>query len=105
MEMHLENSAGSGGSRPKSLFGYEVIDFIGEGAASQIYVVSHPQTKQLYALKHVVRRSEKDDRFIELLRCNVPNLPSRPRSGPESFNDTSARKKRCDQRNTCILER
>jgi eukaryotic-like serine/threonine-protein kinase len=32
-------------------------------------VVSHPQTKQLYALKHVVRRSEKDDRFIEQLEA------------------------------------
>jgi serine/threonine protein kinase len=70
MEMHRENSLAAGGeNRPKSLFGYEVIDYIGEGAASQIYVVSHPQTKQLYALKHVVRRSEKDDRFIEQLEA------------------------------------
>ena len=52
---------------PKSIFGYEVIDFIGEGAGSQIYVVSHPQTKQLYALKHVTPRTEKEQRFVEQL--------------------------------------
>jgi eukaryotic-like serine/threonine-protein kinase len=52
---------------PKSLFGYEVLDFIGEGAGSQIYVVSDPNTRQLYALKHVVRHTEKDERFIEQL--------------------------------------
>jgi eukaryotic-like serine/threonine-protein kinase len=52
---------------PKTIFDYDVIDFIGEGAASQIYAVSDPKTKQLYALKHVVRKTEKDSRFIEQL--------------------------------------
>src|SRR5439155_15312194 len=52
---------------PKAIFDYDVIDFIGEGAASQIYAVSDPKTKQLYALKHVVRKTEKDSRFIEQL--------------------------------------
>jgi eukaryotic-like serine/threonine-protein kinase len=71
MEMQRENavSGNAGGRKPKSLFGYDVVDHIGQGAASQIYVVSHPDTKQLYALKHVVRRSEKDDRFIEQLEA------------------------------------
>jgi eukaryotic-like serine/threonine-protein kinase len=71
MEMQLENavSGSAGGRKPKSLFGYDVVDHIGQGAASQIYVVSHPDTRQLYALKHVVRRSEKDDRFIEQLEA------------------------------------
>jgi serine/threonine-protein kinase len=54
---------------PKSLFGHEVIDLIGEGAGSLIYVVSHPVTKQLYALKHVVRKTEKDERFIDQLEA------------------------------------
>lgn len=54
-------------SLPKKLFDYEVIDQIGEGAGSLIYVVSHPVTKQLYALKHVVRKTDKDDRFIDQL--------------------------------------
>jgi len=52
---------------PRTLFDYHVIDLIGQGAGSLIYAVSHPATHQLYALKHVVRKSEKDDRFIEQL--------------------------------------
>ena len=52
---------------PKKLLDYQVIDLIGQGAGSLIYAVSHPVTHQLYALKHVVRKSEKDDRFIEQL--------------------------------------
>ena len=52
---------------PRKVFGYEIIDPIGEGAGSVIYVVSHEQTQQLYALKHVVKHQEKDGRFIEQL--------------------------------------
>ena len=33
-----------------------------------IYAVSDPKTRQLYALKHVIRRTEKDDRFIDQLQ-------------------------------------
>jgi serine/threonine-protein kinase len=55
------------GGIPKRLFDYEVLDSIGQGAGSTIYCVSHPVTKQLYALKHVVRKTDKDDRFIEQL--------------------------------------
>jgi serine/threonine-protein kinase len=47
--------------------GYEVIDFIGEGAASLLYAVTHPETAQIYALKHVKPRSDKDQRFVEQL--------------------------------------
>jgi serine/threonine-protein kinase len=53
----------------QSLFGYEIIDQIGEGAGSLIYAVSHPQTNQLYALKHVVRKIDKHARFIEQLEA------------------------------------
>jgi serine/threonine-protein kinase len=56
-----------GGSKPRSLFGYDVIDPLGEGAGSAIYVVSDPRTNQLYALKHCVRKDEKHARFIEQL--------------------------------------
>ncbi len=52
---------------PKAIFGYDVIDFIGEGAGSLIYVVAEAQTRQLYALKHVVKRTEKDARFLDQL--------------------------------------
>ena len=52
---------------PKSVFGYDVVDFIGEGAGSRIFAVSHPGTRQLFALKYVVPRSDKDLRFVEQL--------------------------------------
>ncbi len=52
---------------PRTLFGYDVVDSLGEGAGSAIYVVSRPESGQLYALKHVRRKAEKDVRFIEQL--------------------------------------
>jgi len=52
---------------PRRVFDYEIIDCIGAGAGSLIYVVSHAQTQQLYALKHVVKREEKQARFIDQL--------------------------------------
>jgi serine/threonine-protein kinase len=54
-------------SVPKALFGYDVLDYLGEGAGSNIYAVSKPETGQIYALKHVKRVNEKDVRFIEQL--------------------------------------
>ena len=50
---------------PREIFGYQVISEIGQGAASRIYAVSDPASGQVYALKHVLRRSEKEQRFIE----------------------------------------
>ncbi len=38
---------------------------IGLGAASELYAVQDGRTKQVYALKHVVRATAKDDRFLE----------------------------------------
>ena len=52
---------------PKSVFGYDVVDFIGEGAGSRIFAVTHPTTKQLYALKHVLPKEDKHQRFVEQL--------------------------------------
>src|SRR6266702_2989156 len=57
-----------GRAMPRRVFDYEIIDCIGAGAGSLIYVVSHEQTHQLYALKHVVKRHEKDARFLEQLQ-------------------------------------
>jgi eukaryotic-like serine/threonine-protein kinase len=54
-------------SSPKSIFDYHVIECIGQGAGSTIYAVSHPQTHQLYALKHVIRKTQRDARFIDQL--------------------------------------
>lgn len=52
---------------PRQIYGYEVIDFLGEGAGSMIYAASDPITKQLYAIKHVAVKVEKDLRFVEQL--------------------------------------
>ncbi len=49
----------------KEIAGYRVLARIGEGAASVLYAVQDPKTKQVYALKHVVKHSERDQRFIE----------------------------------------
>ena len=54
---------------PRKLYGFDVVDFLGEGAGSRIYVVSNPATNQLYALKHVERKAEKDIRFVEQLEA------------------------------------
>jgi len=65
--MSMDRSSSSVYGLPKSLFGYDVIDFIGEGAGSMIYAVSRPESGQIYALKHVTRKNDKDVRFIEQL--------------------------------------
>jgi len=82
---------------PKSLFDYQVLGHIGDGAGSTIYVVSHPTTKQLYALKHVVRKSDKDDRFIEQLETEFEvgskvNSPGLRRSIDFKVNRTMLRR-------------
>lgn len=53
------------GAIPAELFGFKVVDRIGEGAASAVYAVMDTKSRQVLALKHVHRRSEKDQRFIE----------------------------------------
>src|SRR5437867_8018246 len=59
----------SGPGMPRKLFGYDVLEFIGEGAGSSIYAVSDPVTNHLYALKHVIRKGDKDIRFVEQLEA------------------------------------
>ena len=49
----------------QKLLQYEVLERLGEGARSVIYAVNDPRTRQVYALKHVLRNEKKDDRFIE----------------------------------------
>src|SRR5436190_22783774 len=63
------SSPGAAGGVPKSLFGYDVLDRIGEGAGSVIYAVSDPKDNHLYALKHVVNDGDKTIRFIEQLEA------------------------------------
>jgi serine/threonine protein kinase len=52
-------------SDKKQIAGYRVLAKIGTGAASELFAVQDPRTKQVWALKHVVRNTEKDDRFLE----------------------------------------
>jgi serine/threonine protein kinase len=52
---------------PHELFGYKVIDRLGEGAASTVYAVADPRTRQVLALKHVIKRGDKDQRFVDQL--------------------------------------
>ena len=67
---------------PAELFGYKVVDKVGEGAASTVYAVMDPKSKQVMALKHVLRRTEKDQRFIDQIeqehkvgsRLDHPNI-------------------------------
>jgi serine/threonine-protein kinase len=63
----METQGTDSSSLPRSIMGYEVIGFIGEGAGSSLYAVSDPQTAQIYVLKHVVPKSDKDQRFVEQL--------------------------------------
>src|SRR3954469_8762461 len=49
----------------QKLLQYDVLERLGEGARSIIYAVSDPNTRQVFALKHVVRADPKDLRFVE----------------------------------------
>lgn len=52
---------------PTTIFDYEVVAPLGQGAGSMIYAVCRQRSNQLYALKHVVCREEHDLRFCEQL--------------------------------------
>ncbi|MFK7885062.1 MAG: serine/threonine protein kinase [Phycisphaerales bacterium] len=45
--------------------GYRVLSEVGRGAASVIYLVQEPKTKQIWALKHVQKRNAKEQRFLD----------------------------------------
>ena len=66
---HGSTSAGGGGGIPKELFGYEIIEKLGEGAGSVIYAADHRETKQICALKHVVVTTDKEQRFVDQLKA------------------------------------
>lgn len=52
-------------SDPLELFDHAVLGRLGEGAASVIYKVRSPHGEGIHALKHVVKRSDKDQRFLD----------------------------------------
>ncbi|MEQ8770782.1 MAG: serine/threonine-protein kinase [Phycisphaerales bacterium] len=45
--------------------GYRILAELGRGAASIIYLVQDPKTKQVWALKHVEKRGPKEQRFLD----------------------------------------
>ncbi len=45
--------------------GFRVLADIGRGAASVVYLVQDPKTKQVWALKHVAKIGPKDQRFLD----------------------------------------
>jgi eukaryotic-like serine/threonine-protein kinase len=49
---------------PKEIHGYRVIDRLGEGAASRLYVVSDPRSQNIFTLKHVNCRDASARRFL-----------------------------------------
>ncbi|MHC4809131.1 MAG: serine/threonine-protein kinase [Planctomycetota bacterium] len=51
--------------QPREIAGYRVLSRLGEGAASTLYAVHDPHTKHVWALKHVIKESEKDQRFLD----------------------------------------
>jgi eukaryotic-like serine/threonine-protein kinase len=63
----ITSARSTASATPTSIGGYEIIRLIGEGAGSLIYAASDPITRQVYALKHVVRKNEKEIRFVEQL--------------------------------------
>jgi serine/threonine protein kinase len=59
----------AGGDLPRTVMGYEVVEHLGEGAGSVLYAVSHPATRQVYALKYVKPLTDRDQRFVEQLEA------------------------------------
>jgi len=82
MQLIVDVPRNSLGHPPRTLFGYEVLSFLGEGASSAVYAVTDPATGQVYALKHVLRKDDKHQRFIDQLvnefevskKVNHPNV-------------------------------
>ena len=53
----------------QKLLQYDVVTRLGEGAKSTIYEVVDPSTGRKFALKHVIRKDDKDIRFIEQMEA------------------------------------
>ena len=51
-------------AHPNIIHGYRVLAPLGEGAASRLFVVHDPETKELLALKHVRVTSPEERRFL-----------------------------------------
>ena len=62
--------------------GYKILSKIGSGAASDLYAVQDQKSKQVWALKYVGKKTDRDHRFIEQVeaeydigtKLNHPNI-------------------------------
>lgn len=62
----MSTSPGAQKRMEQQLFGYRILKHLGDGAASRVYAVRHPKTKQIWALKHVMLAdTEKDQRYLD----------------------------------------
>ena len=52
-------------SQPKKIGNFTVLAKLGEGAASYLYAVQNPKSKQVSALKFVEKTGEKSQRFLD----------------------------------------
>lgn len=52
-------------SQPKKIGNFTVLAKLGEGAASLLYAVQNPNSKQVSALKYVEKTGEKSQRFLD----------------------------------------
>ena len=52
-------------SSGKNFNSYQVLTKLGEGAASELFSVFDKKTRHVWALKHVVKHDDKDQRFID----------------------------------------
>lgn len=52
-------------SQPRKIGHFTILAKLGEGAASQLYAVQNPKTKQVSALKYVEKKDEKSQRFLD----------------------------------------
>lgn len=82
---------------PRTVMGYEVLEFIGQGAGSALYAVTEAETAQIYALKHVTPKTDRDQRFVEQLESEfaigqLVRHPGLRRSIDLKFNRTMFRK-------------
>ncbi|HIN09840.1 MAG TPA: hypothetical protein EYM64_04615, partial [Phycisphaerales bacterium] len=50
---------------PRKIGNYTVLAKLGEGAASVLYAVQNPKTKQVSTLKFVEKNNEKSQRFLD----------------------------------------
>lgn len=59
------STSGEVGASGQRILGYPILRLVGEGARTQIYLAKDPKTHKTIALKHIVRRRERDYRFIQ----------------------------------------